>query len=242
MPIHKFGEEIAPTALQPVKLSLGQKMIGTIASSMIVIVKQHYLQGVGYFHCFEGDCCRQNGLPTVKYGMPFYVFPSNDMQVLEGDLDFKILVRPYKDYMNLKTKHQILKQQSGKNISDMLVMITCTEQQYQNFSFDLMGESDWRKRIAKEQYQEDLAKFQKFADLSLGRMINEQEYYKLIEAATASMPVIDRPQAPPINAQITQSPEGGQAQIPEHTQAKPPAEQEVISSKEFDDLLGDDFE
>lgn len=241
-----FGDEVSPFRVKTLKLAEGQRVIISIASKNIVVAKQHYIVDVGYIQCFEGRCCKDCGIPSVKYGIPVYVYPVTYQagqkvpQVVDGVPELHMLSRGYTDYQNLKTKSEILSAQ-GMAISDVKILVTCVEQKYQNFEFDILDKADWKARVGKVRYKEDMLVFMEHAEECFGRPVDELAYLKLLSQATTQKPAVDRPSLgnQPVAVSSRQMLATSSAPASVSAQSTQVVEAEVISDQDFEDILAD---
>lgn len=191
--MQQFGDKVTPFLIQKMSLAKNQKVVCSLASRSINIVKLHYVKGVGSFHCFGGKCCEMFGIPMVRYGLPVYVYQTDGgMKKIGNEVEFRMLARGYEGYNNLLTKNEILEAQNS-SLTKVDILITCTEDQYQDYTFDVLGPSTWRTLIDKERYQKDMEMFVNHSDLTFGRKLDESLMLKALSTGEAGYPVQDRP-------------------------------------------------
>lgn len=198
----QLGDVVSPFAIDKLTMATGQKLLGGILSKKIRIVKIHFRKGMGYLHCFEGECCEVIGIPGVRYVFPFIVYPSD----LEGgllkpvnelvidDLVLKSLVLGKEAYENIITKDK-LQANMGSDITKVDLLVSCTDSEYQKKQFDIAGNAIWRKVLNKEAYKGILTLFHTKAEEALGRFHDSQTFAKAMLDATATLPSLDRPSA-----------------------------------------------
>lgn len=190
-----FGEKVSPYAIEKIQLAKDQKVILGILSKTIMIAKVHFLPDIGYIHCFEDVCCEDNGIPGVRYAIPVVQYQTDGKITITSDeLSWdKMLVLGPRDYNDLLTKNEILSLQNT-DVFHRDILVTCTEQTYQNKTIDIMGESHWRRLVSKEEYVAHMQLFVTQADATFGRKVDVETYRKLMETAKAG-PIEDRPKA-----------------------------------------------
>lgn len=190
-----FGDILSPFAIEKLALAEGQKAVVGVLSTKIVIVKVHFIPDLGYIHCFGSTCCENHGLPSVRYGLPIVQYETDGkLNIISNELIFdKMIVDGAKGYKNLLQKDEILKMQ-GKDITKVDLLVTCTDSQYQNKTYDVLGDAKWRLILTKELYKEKMVYFLQNAEATFGRIVDETGYAKLMSAA-GERPVVDRPSA-----------------------------------------------
>lgn len=197
-----LGDKISPFAIEKLSMATNQKLMGGILSKKIRIVKLHYKQGMGYWHCFEGECCDVAGIPGVRYVFPLCLYPcdlTGELLIPVEELTFedlvvKMLVVGRDDYENILTK-EFLQAKQGKDITKIDLLITCTDQEYQKKQFDAAGPATWRSVMNKDSYTATMKFFHNNAEKSLGRTHDPQSFQKALLEGSASTPAVDRPQA-----------------------------------------------
>jgi len=237
----KFGDVVSAFAIEKLTMAKNQKVIVSLLSENIVITKTHFIPDVGFIHCFEGKCCEDHGLPSVRYGLHVVKYQSDGGINIVGDqLEFMLLAIGQKDYKNLLTKDQILKQQ-GSSLVKKDLLVTCVDEQYQNKTFDILGDARWRKILSKEEFRDKMEYFTNNAERVFGRVVDSDSYTKLIEQMGAG-PVVDRQtidQAKKALPASSSRPAPKSLSAPKKPEIEVPAEQpaEVVSADDFDDLL-----
>ena len=190
----QLGDRVTPFLVQKLSMAKNQKLLCGIASKTIVIAKTHYSKVTGSFHCFGGKCCEMFGIPTVRYGIPIYKYQTDGsgLKKIGDEVEFLMLVRGNTDYSNLLTKEDILQAQ-GTSLVKSDILITCTEEVYQDYTFDIVGPRTWNKLIDKTRYEEDMDTFAKHAMSVFGRTLDEGMFMQTLNDGVASTPVQDRP-------------------------------------------------
>lgn len=187
----KFGTVVSPFAVEKLTLGKDQKIVVGIISTTILITKTHFEDNIGSFHCFDGLCCKNNGIPSVRYNFPTYKYQSDaELNIVSDKIELWMLSVGMQDYQNLLTKNQILEKQDT-NITRRDLLITCVEEQYQKKQYDLLGEAKWRSLCKKERYVEDMQKFVSRAEETLGRRFTPEAYTKASSENSAT-PLVGR--------------------------------------------------
>jgi len=198
----EIGDTLSPFAIEKLYMATGQLMRAGILSLKIRIVRIHYIEGVGYFHCFDGQCCEDNGIPSVRYLYPIIVYPTDNKGKLLVDRDkvdlsnceFKILAVGKDDNQSLITKNEI-QADEGRNITHVDLLLTCTDSGYQKKDYDVVGDAVWREimKDQKEMYKKQLTLFHTKAEQTLGRVFTTEKYLTAMQFATPATPKMDRP-------------------------------------------------
>ena len=93
--------------------------------------KTHFLDGYGYFNCFEGQCCAIMGLPTLYYLYPIIKYDTTSKgKVVSAEYEIMFIALPETKY-----KQFILPTvEEGDSVTDVDFSITCTETKNQKYS------------------------------------------------------------------------------------------------------------
>lgn len=90
----KFGDTFSPIAVERLRSVEGiPDIIGILSRDKgVFAAKTHFDPSMGSFYCFEGSCCQDHGLPTVKYIMPVvhYELLSKSIPYKYGGFDLYI--------------------------------------------------------------------------------------------------------------------------------------------------------
>ena len=135
------------------------------------------------------------------------------MKKLGNEVEFLMLVRGNTDYANLLTKSEILQAQNS-SLTKVDLLITCTEEVYQDYTFDIVGPKNWNTMIDKARYESDMDTFVKHATAVFGKVLDEEGFLRLVGEYSSSTPVKDRPAvedlkrsaAPPAIAHVKEEP------------------------------------
>lgn len=195
-----FGDLVTPFAIERLIMGQDQKVIVGIISKTIEIVKVHFIPGIGFVQCFEGQCCADHGLPSVRNGLPIMKYTTDGKMTITGDeMDFMMLSIGNTDYKDLMTKDEILKSQ-GSDLTKKDLLVTCTDSTYQKKKFDVLGDAKWRKLMTQELFKEKMTLFVNNANVTFGRVVDLPTYQGLM-AALVEAPVADRPSADALRRQ-----------------------------------------
>ena len=138
------GDKVLATALIPLNLPTGGKAIVSLLDRRCAITKTHYDQQkriLGYFYCFAGKCDKVFGLPSVHYVYPMLVYGTIirgskieiDPESDEWRVTFlKVRGKEYDDLIRKDEKY-------NKGLHTLDLLITCTNDEYQNYDYDIVG-------------------------------------------------------------------------------------------------------
>lgn len=99
-------------------------------------IKRHYNEELGSFVCWEGECCTYEDKPVIRYLFPVIEYPiaNNDatktLPENYGECKLKLLVAGNELYTTLSNIYA----QHNNSFDGYDLIMTCTEQQYQNFT------------------------------------------------------------------------------------------------------------
>lgn len=173
----KFGDLLKPIAIERYRGSVKSPDIGSVISKNIQVSTMHFVEGMGYIYCFGGDCCRDEGLPQVRYVLPFLVY------TIENAVQLKYGTPVFLKYLSLgKEAYQllILKDAVSKDLTHKDMYVSCSDESYQKLSFEIIGGSKWREN--SEILAEVKSLFSEYQSLiggSLARTLTEESYKRL---------------------------------------------------------------
>lgn len=100
-------------------------------------VKRHYNEDLGSFVCFNGECCQYEDKAVVRYLFPVVEYPliNGDPtkplpENVGGECKLKLLVAGNELYSTISDAYAA----HGNSFEGYDLIMTCTEQQYQNFT------------------------------------------------------------------------------------------------------------
>ena len=136
------------------------------------VARYHYEKGIGYFHCFEGDCCRENGMPAPKYVLLIVKYHTDE----EGTLiDEKVAIQfivlseeKYNTFAMLK--------RTGTDPKATDFYINCTDDGFQKFTLQPIGDAEWQKWDKAEAVREKAAELYDFVPMAIAQEITAEEY------------------------------------------------------------------
>lgn len=228
----KFGDKLKPVAIERFKMETGQKAIVAILSANIQGIVQHYHQNTGYFYCFGGECCTRLGLAGLRYIIPVLIYNVEKFPSKYGlPVSVQYLAAGKAVYADdLQTKQEILQaQEPPASITRYDMSCTCTEAQYQDIKFDLIGPNKWRKdaemqKLVKEEHDT----YKRLIEVSVARKMDEERLIELLDAPPAQG---NRPNEP-----------SKRASLPPRSKAPAPTQQRQIpATSSGDDLALDEL-
>lgn len=194
-----FGTKVSNVPIPRFKGKVDFKSRVAILSKDVVPVKIHFENGIGSFICFDGACCEE-GLPRVKYLIPVMQYNTDKKgNPVDDTVEVKVLALGGDAYGALADAVGM----SGRDITDVDVVIACSDEQYQKLTFaaDASKPCSWKKfPCAREKY----AYYKKYADklyLAVGRILTEEAYKRkkgLVAPAAPAAPVGNSAPVPPL--------------------------------------------
>lgn len=201
----ELGDKLKSIAVERYKASEGHKDVIAVVSKKIAAVHMHYQEGVGFFYCFQGKCCEDLGLPSVRYILPVLVYTLRDIRTRDYGMPLSL------KYMALGKdvyESQILSKleiSQDLNMKDLLV--TCTDEGWQKITIDVIGPNSWRdpKKGMVDTVKMLYDEYKRLISLSVARSITESKYVELCEKAAENPKKKDRV---PSERQRSPSPDG----------------------------------
>ena len=159
-----------------------------------LIVKFHFVEGLGYIYCWDGACCKKYGNPTIRNVYPIVKYPTTkDGELTKGSVELlRLTLNNVKDTsIRIKNKIEI---QKGRNIADVDLLFIGGEKQtiensnrtYVDYSIEgPISDASWRtndnwKQSLKEQWEFYKENIEGVIAKYIG---NDEEFYKLLESS-----------------------------------------------------------
>lgn len=124
----KFGDQVNRFPIPRMKYSEGKRELITMISEDMYGLRYHYFEGFGQVYCTQGLCCRLDGTPPVRFGIPVAVIltdpQGNPIQPLRADV--KLHVVGEEAYESLKAKSDMY-----GGLIHKLIQVNCTDDKYQ---------------------------------------------------------------------------------------------------------------
>lgn len=142
-------------------------------------IKRHYSEELGSFICWEGECCTYEDKPVVRYLFPVIEYPianndaSRTLPENYGDCKLKLLVAGNELYTTLANIYS----QHNNSFDGYDLIMTCTEQQFQNFTVMATNETVRNNYKSFQQCVEHWLKVRDQAYTVVARKM-DLEYYK----------------------------------------------------------------
>jgi len=177
----KFGTTVPRFPINRFKASKGIVYRGSFISEDIFIAKLHYAPGMGSIFCFGGACCENLGMPNVRYLMPWLLYTTNEQgKPISREFDIQYLQRSEDQYLTLVGWHN-----AGMDIFKTDFIITCADEQYQKLDIQNVGPAVWAnpQNQMQDAVKTKLGEVWKFVGSVVGRTIDEQLYFNLMEGA-----------------------------------------------------------
>lgn len=201
-----FGDKVKSAAIDRFRPTKGVATVIAIISKSrgCYALHQHYAEGLGWFQCFGGRCCRDFDLPETRYVFPVVVYTIKDYETLERGLPVVVqfLSLSKGQYDELLTKDKV-----NGNITAHDLYVTCDEnKKYATPKFEVMAHAKpfWRTNKAVEAaVLKEFAHYENAIEQSIAReFANEQEYLTALERARQKVAQqgVTAPVPPPVGA------------------------------------------
>lgn len=127
-----FGQKVSSVPIPRFRATKDSKCRVAIISKNVLGLKTHYVEGLGTIRCFDGKCCELEGMARVRYILPVVQYECRkDGSIISDALELKGLVLGAEQYDALASAVQF----SGREINDVDIVITCSDEQYQKITF-----------------------------------------------------------------------------------------------------------
>jgi hypothetical protein len=174
----EIGTKVSRYPIEKIRFTKAKKELISIMTGNVTIPKLHYHENTGSFLCFDGLCCDKLGFPKVRYLFPVVVYDTNKAgKPVSKDVEVKVLQLGKELYEDITT----IKEMHG-DITNIDLLVTCKDEQYQRVSFTPAGKARWRRssEIKKEVYN-FWKKNHKHMIRAVGRELTEKEFIEEME-------------------------------------------------------------
>ena len=195
-----FGSTMKAVSAERFKASMGVNYFFNVLSRSVQAAPLHYMPGVGHIYCFQGQCCQDLGLPSIKYIVPVLEYS------VQGSLTSMEYGTPvFVKYLSLSLKGYeefMVKDQLNSDLTQKDMLVRCTNEQYQNLAFDIItGPCKWRQdKVLIEEVKKLYADFGALLELSVARAVTTQKYLELKAMALQNQPSTASAPAPAVPA------------------------------------------
>ena len=168
----KLGVKVTRYPVEKFHASVNNIYRIAVLSDDLCVVKIHFEPGRGFFFCFSGSCCENNGLPNVRYILPIIQYDTDkNGQPVSPSFEFKYLSLGVDSYTSLVALHQ------NVNIAQVDLIVTCSDEKYQKCSYQNVGQGLWRinPEFAKTVWEEFQRKWT-LVPRSIARSMDEDKY------------------------------------------------------------------
>ena len=139
-----MGMEIPRLPVEKVKFTKDSRALISLVSSQMIGIKTHYHEDLGTYLCFGGKCCEIDDIPRVKYLFPVVVYDTDKRGApVSKKVQMKVLAVGKDAYEELLTIADL-----NGDLREIDLLVKCTEEQYQNISFNAAGAVRWKKSKA----------------------------------------------------------------------------------------------
>lgn len=177
--VAEVGTVISRFAVEKARFTVQSKARISPITDQIIVIKTHFseVQGLGSFICFGGQCCRHEGIPTVRYIVPIVRYDTNKKGApISREIKNQVWVIGQNTYEALMD----LKEING-TITGIDLLVTCTDEVYQKLTLMPAGKANWtRVPSVRDKVAEFWKKNMENVLQPVARPITEQEYLKKI--------------------------------------------------------------
>lgn len=172
----KMGDKESKFPIEKMRFSENKKERIALLTPDVVIIKRHYDEDIGPFFCFDGLCCEKLGFPQVRYLFPIVVYNTDSSGTpVDKEVDIKVLQLGNELYDSIMDKHE-----ASGDISNVDLVVSCSDEEYQRVSFTIAGGVNWVKDKEVKKYVYNFwKKNNKYMTMAVGREIDEQEFKQL---------------------------------------------------------------
>lgn len=168
VPIEKF----VPTTSKIERISF--------ISQTAIAVRYHYVDNLGSFLCFEGDCCKRYGLPQLKYVFPVVLYDTNrDGSIISDKLEIRAFAVGDDMYKTINTNNMATQAYGGIDNVDLLV--TCTDDKFKKSTLTQAGPAAWKSNPKVVEFiVNKLTKDFQYMYLAIGRHVDAVTFQSML--------------------------------------------------------------
>lgn len=158
-----------------------------------LIVRFHYVDGLGYIYCWDGACCKKYGSSIIRNIYPIVKYPTTkDGELTKGSVELlRLTLNNVKDSsIRIKNKIEI---QKGRNIADVDLLFVGGEKQtiensnrtYVDYSIEgPISDASWKTNNSwKQELKESWDFYKENIEGVIAKFIgNDEEFYKLLQS------------------------------------------------------------
>lgn len=182
-----FGDEVRSIAIEKFRAAKGVNDIIAIPMRSIDVAYIHYHPNMGYFYCFQGECCQSFGLPSMRYILPMVQYTPagpGDFRSYGEPLLVKYLAMGKDSYQAMKLKDQV----TG-NITTKDLLVSCSDETYQKLTFEVLGEAKWLSDPAMREKVVKMAQvYKSLVGLSVAKSYTPAQFAETVRSLEAGAP------------------------------------------------------
>lgn len=161
-----------------------------------IVIKFHYINGIGYVHCFGGSCCDIDPSPAkVRYLFPIieYIKLGDHKYSEKCGFEVKVLSAGADLYDNILTIDQTLKEDGDKlGIVGVDFNVNCVDEEYQKLQIVPTKKALWKEKPEIIDYlKEHWDEIQKEIPTSIAKDLGEEKFNKLLKALNEQSSEVD---------------------------------------------------
>lgn len=169
----ELGTKINRFPIERMRFTTAKRELIAIISNKVLAIKTHYVEDLGSILCFEGACCVDQGMPKVRYVFPAVKYETD---AKGRPISKKVEVMAFMVSSDVYEDIIMLSENMGA-ITDMDLMVSCKDEQYQNISIQPAGRARWKSSAELVQQVTDTMKTHaKHLLASIARPVTPQAY------------------------------------------------------------------
>ena len=192
----ELGTKIKSQGLEKYRGTEGKRDRIAFLVGTPIVIKFHYISGIGYVQCFGGSCCDMDPSPAkVRYLFPIieYIKLGDHKYSEKCGFEVKVLSAGADFYDNILTIDQTLKEDGDKlGIVGVDFNVNCVDEEYQKLQIVPTKKALWKEKPEIVDYlKEHWAEIQKEIPTSIAKDLGEEKFNKLLKALNEQSSEVD---------------------------------------------------
>lgn len=191
--VGEVGTTVSRFPIDRIKFTTAKRERIAFLTNNAVIVKMHYIDGIGGVMCFGGSCCKYGDAPKVRYLLPVVVYDTDKAgRITSTQVELKVLSVGQDTYDSIV----LMREASGGDLTSIDVIVICSDEGYQKITMQAIGRVSWKQQPAVAQYVADeFMRVKSHLTECIAKSLTEKEFMdrirqKQAEAAQAGPKVI----------------------------------------------------
>lgn len=192
----ELGTKIKSQGLEKYRGTEGKRDRIAFLVGTPVVIRFHYISGIGYVQCFGGDCCDVDPSPAkVRYLFPIveYIKIEDHKYSETCGFEIKVLSCGNDFYENILTIDQTLKEDGDKlGIIGVDFNVSCVDEEYQKLQIVPTKKALWKEKPEIIDYlKEHWGEIQKEIPTSIAKDLGKDKFNKLLSALNEQSSEVD---------------------------------------------------